>query len=215
MDIDGIDKGIFRLRVPFETLTTSVYFYVCPQGAAIIDSATYPTDVDGYIIPALEALNVRQEDVKHLLLTHNHCDHAGGIVRLAEIFPNATVGTSFETDLPNAVALWDGQTVIGTLRAVHLPGHTGDTYGFYDTATKTLLSGDCLQLDGVGKYRDNIWKPALYIDSVNKLKGMEIKRIVAAHEFDPLGSIAEGEIAVAHYLEQCIAIAQKKIKAKQ
>lgn len=210
MDIDRIDKGIFRLRVPFETLTTSVYFYVCEQGTAIIDSATYPSDVDDYIVPALKECSIQGTDVKFLLLTHDHCDHNGGTQRLSEIFADARIGTSFAIDSPDRMELVDGETILGGLKAVFLPGHTSNSFGFYDAATKTLLSGDCLQLDGIGKYRDGIWNAAVYIDSINKLKHMDIRRIVAAHEYDPLGSVAEGQTAVENYLDACISIAKRK-----
>ena len=210
MYIDRIDNGIFRLRIPFETFTTSVYFYVCKQGVAIIDSATYQQDVDDYIIPALEKLNISHSDVKYLLLTHNHRDHIGGLSHLSKIFKNATIGTSFEIDLPNRVELVDDNLIFGCLKAISLPGHTNDSYGFYDTSSKTLLSGDCLQLDGVEKYRNGICDFDLYLDSINKLKCMGIKRIVAAHEYDPLGSVAVGTSAVEYYLDKCISIVNDK-----
>ena len=66
------------------------------------------------------------------------------------------------------------------------------------------------RLDGVGKYRNGIGDAELYIASVNKLKKMDIQRIVAAHEYDPFGSIAEGKDAVKEYLHKCIEIALNK-----
>lgn len=205
MIIEKIDNGIYRLRIPFEDLTTTVYFYICQQGVAVIDSATYSSDVDDYIIPALNEIGVKREEVKYLLLTHDHGDHMGGINRLSEVFTEAVIGTSFELDLPNRTDLIDGNIVLGSLMSVYLPGHTNHSFGFYDLKTKTLLSGDCLQLSGVGKYRDGIWDKDLYIASINKLKNMKIERIVASHEYDPLGSIAEGKTQVIHYLDECIA----------
>ena len=212
MNVKKIDNGIFRILIPFENLTTTVYIYVCKEGTAVIDSATYPSDVDEHIIPALDSLNIQYDTVKYLLLTHNHGDHSGGIGRLSEKFTNAFVGTSFSIELSNRIALVDGETVFGNLKAIYLPGHTEHSFGFYDISTKTLLSGDCLQLDGVGKYRDGIMNTDLYIESVNKLKGMDIERIVAAHEYDPFGSVAEGKESVLCYLNKCIEIAKAKSK---
>lgn len=205
MKTEKIDIGLYRVRIPFEDLTTTVYFYVCEQGVAIIDSATYSSDVDNYIIPALGEIGVKREDVKYLLLTHDHGDHMGGLKRLSEIFTDAVCGVSFGLDLPNRIDLVDENIVLGSLMSVYLPGHTNHSFGFYDIKTETLLSGDCLQLSGVGKYRDGIWDKNLYINSVNKLKNMEIERIVASHEYDPLGSIAEGKMQVIRYLDECIA----------
>ena len=202
----SITKEIFILKIPFEDLTTTVYFYRCGEGVAIIDCATYLADVDNYILPALEELKIKDDTVKYLLLTHSHGDHAGGIKRLAEVFPNATIGATFETGLKNQIILEDNERILGDLVTVFLPGHTENSVGFFDTATKTLLSGDCLQLEGIGKYKNNVANLNLYEKSILKLKNMDIKCIVAAHEFEPLGSIAEGELAVEKYLDYCKSV---------
>lgn len=204
MGIDRLDVGLYRLNVPFEDLTTAVYFAVYTQGAAIIDSATYPSDVDNYILPALKEIGLMPADVTYILLTHHHGDHAGGASCLAQRLQHAKVGTSFSSELPNRFALEDGQTLLDGLQVVHLPGHTDTTVGFLDVRTGTLLSGDCLQLKGIGRYRRGVSDKNSYIASVQKLKTMPIRRIVAAHEFDPLGSLAEGTEAVKQYLDCCL-----------
>ena len=210
--MENLAQGIFRIKVPFEDLFTTVYVYACDEGVALIDSATYPTDVDNYIVPALNEAGISKEKIKFLLLTHNHGDHTGGINRLKEVFPDALIGATFETELKNNVLLTDGQVVLGDLQTILLPGHTTHSAGYFDLKTKTLLSGDCLQLKGIGKYRNGICYPGLYINSCEKLKNTDIKRIVAAHEYDPLGSIADGEIAVKKYLDTCIEICLEENK---
>lgn len=204
MLIDRFGDSIFRLRVPFEDLTTSVYFYTCAEGTAIIDAATYPSDVDEYIVKAIDELGLK--DIKYLLLTHEHGDHSGGLARLKELFPLATVGVSYETSEP-LKRLKDGETVLGDLQVIVLPGHTKDSCGFFDKKSKTLMSGDCLQLKGIGKYRYGVGNKEKYLESVKRLKGMDISLIIAAHEYDPLGSIAAGDEAVEKYLDKCIEFA--------
>lgn len=208
--IDKIENNIFRLKVPFEGFFTSVYFYICAEGVAIIDCATFSEDVDKYILPALEELDVSEEDVKFILLSHNHGDHRGGLVRLAEIFCNAAIGTA--CDIPfDKFKLTDNMHITGELYAIALPGHTADSFGFFDTASGTLLSADCLQLDGVDKYRNGIEDFSLYINSVEKLRVMNINRIVAAHDYIPLGSVAQGGEEVELYLSECIRFAKEKM----
>ena len=211
MTIENIDQGLYRVIIPFEDITTTVYFYVCEDGAAIIDSATFASDVDLYILPALEQCGIPMDAVKYLLFSHKHLDHVGGMKRLAEVFPRAVVCTSFPVDLPYSV-LADGERILGNLQAVHLPGHTSHSFGFYDGKTKTLLSADCLQLDGVGKYRNGIDDFDRYHASISKLKSMDIQRIVAAHGYVPLGSMAQGAPSVARYLTMCLEIAMAKRK---
>ena len=214
MKIDNLGAGLFRILIPFDgDVTTTVYVVLFEDGGvALIDSATYQTDVDNYIIPALDELKISIESVKYLLLTHNHGDHAGGAKRLLEVAESATIRASFVFDSPKFSPLTDGELIGGRLQAVSLPGHTDHSVGFLDLKTNTLLSGDCLQLEGVGKYRNGIGYPSLYIESCEKLKKMNISRIVTAHEYDPLGSIANGKDEVEKYLDLCIKIAQKLLK---
>ena len=208
MKAQAIGNGLFRVLIPYEEVTTTVYLVTTEQGTVIVDSATYPSDVDDYILPALDETGVPRERVRCLLLTHDHADHAGGIARLADRLPQAVVRASFALPLPNATLLQDGDMILDTLRAVHLPGHTPHSVGYLDIRTRTLLSGDCLQLAGVGKYRSGIVYPHDYITSCERLKTMGIERIVAAHEYDPYGSVASGAAAVMRYLDACIAIAR-------
>ena len=64
-------KNIYRLKVPFEDLYTSVFLIKTKQGNALVDCATYASDVDDYIVPALSMLGLRLEDIAYLILTHN------------------------------------------------------------------------------------------------------------------------------------------------
>ena len=213
MRIDNLGAGLFRILIPFDgDVTTTVYVVFCDDGVALVDSATYPTDVDNYIIPALEEMKIPIESIRYLLLTHNHGDHAGGAKRLLELAENATLGASFSFSSPKFSPLTDGVVIGDRLQVVALPGHTDHSVGFLDLKTNTLLSGDCLQLEGVGKYRDGIGFPSLYIESCEKLKKMNISRIVTAHEYDPLGSIADGEAEVEKYLDLCIEISKRLLK---
>lgn len=207
MKTEQYGQGLFRLNIPFEDLTTSVYIVVAPSGAAIIDSATYPTDVDAWILPALQEIGVERQAVKRLLLTHDHGDHAGGLPRLIECFPDAVVRTSYPTPLSASAPLRDGERILERLQTVALPGHTKTSVAYLDLPTKTLLSGDCLQLKGIGIYRNNVAEPWLYRASIQRLMTMDLERIIAAHEFDPLGSVAEGKQAVTAYLEECLRTA--------
>lgn len=204
MTICEIDRNLYRIKIPFEKIYTIVYVVLREEGAAVIDSGTTVEDVDTCILPALEKLGVNEKTLKYLLLTHSHRDHAGGISHLSACFPKAVVGASYPLNLPNRLLLQDGQILLDGLQVVSLPGHTENSVGFLELSTGTLLSGDCLQLLGVDKYRSGIGYPALYRQSVEKLQHLPLKRIAAAHEYDPYGSLAEGEEAVRKYLDFCL-----------
>ena len=123
-------------------------------------------------------------------------------------------GAFFDHPLQKCTPIVDGELFLNCLTSVSLPGHTQNSVGYLDTRTNTLLSGDCLQLKGVGKYRNGIAYVDHYINSIYKLQQMKLDRIIAAHEYDPLGSVASGRDAVEAYLNLCfqIAVSMKKQK---
>ena len=206
--ITRLSDGLYRLYIPFEELCTAVFFAVYEEGTVIIDSATYPSDAEIYILPALHSLGIAPEQVRVIALTHSHGDHAGGAMRLSELLPNAEIVATEPTKISNVREIGDGDTVLGGLRAVILSGHTKKSAGYLDERSGILLSGDCLQLGGIGRYRNGIKYPELYRASVERVRGMDIKKLVASHEYDPLGSIAEGRAEIEKYLDICLEYVQ-------
>ena len=211
MPIKKACEGIYRILVPFEELYTTVYAAVGEEGVALIDSATYPSDIRNYILPALRELGISDDAVKYILLSHLHGDHAGGATELCRALPNAVPRAFEPCDLPGLSMLSDSEILLGFLQAVKLPGHAHHSGGFLDLRHGTLLSADCLQLYGVGKYTNGIFLPDEYEKSIEKIKNLGLKRIVAAHDYEPLGAIAEGEAEVKKYLDTCLdALKNKK-----
>ena len=109
--MEQIDQGLFRLLVPFEELTTTVYVVLCPTGVALIDSATTQYDAEQVILPALREHGIALTDVRYLLLTHDHGDHAGGAPYLLEHLPRATLRCPFDSPLSAAAPLFDGEVI--------------------------------------------------------------------------------------------------------
>lgn len=194
--------GIYKIEVPFETLYTSVFAVRVGEGYVLIDSATTADDVDGVILPALREIGLAGAP-QALLLTHGHSDHAGGAARLGERFPGLPVCALEPIDAANYRALADGEVVGERLQVVHLPGHTRFSVGYLDLPTGTLLAGDCLQQQVVGKYTNGVGDPVRYLASIARLRGMGLRRILASHDYVPLGCLAEGSAAIAAYLAEC------------
>ncbi len=208
MSFELIKKGIFRLKVPFEDLYTSVFAVYERDRIALVDTATTKEDVDTCIVPALNELIGREGGtLSFILLTHRHGDHAGGVFRLAELFEHVTVCAHHPMELPNFHQLCDKEPIFERLSAVHLPGHSSDSMGYLDGEHGLLLSGDCLQLRGVGKYTKGIRDRDAYVASIERLEKMKLQCIVASHDYVPLGYLADGKEAVAEYLALCKKIA--------
>ena len=165
--------NIYRLRVPFEDLYTSVFLATSGNDACLIDCATTATDVDNVIIPALEKSGYCLDKLKALVLTHRHSDHAGGLKRVLELSPHIEVITDLRE-------IFDG------VSTYPLPGHTTDSIGVLDTRTGTLISGDGLQGAGVGKYRCYTQSEDAYIETINRIKTDErINNILLSHDYEP------------------------------
>jgi metallo-beta-lactamase class B len=111
------------------------YLIVTPEGDILLDGGFVET------APMIEAnvqtLGFKLADVKYILSSHEHLDHAGGIselrratgakfVALEQEVPGLTAGTSFPAAKPDRV-IHDGDVVkVGTaVMTAHLtPGHT-------------------------------------------------------------------------------------------
>jgi glyoxylase-like metal-dependent hydrolase (beta-lactamase superfamily II) len=166
-------NGIYRLRVPFENIYTSVFLITHTDGNILVDVATTAYDVDNYIIPALENLGYKAADVSKLVLTHKHGDHAGGLERFLEYAPEVSIITGEEC-LQSGIASYP------------LYGHTEDSVGVLDFRTGTLISGDGLQGAGVDKYRCSLQDRAAYMETLDRVeKDNRIENILFSHAYEP------------------------------
>ncbi|MBR4888035.1 MAG: MBL fold metallo-hydrolase [Clostridia bacterium] len=210
--LSALTPYITRLTVPFLDIYTTIFVVKTEQGAVVFDTATYPEDMDTYLVPALEKLGIGAEDLKYVVLSHNHRDHAGGLARFAELFPGAAVAAgsrACEERIPdrNVTVLKEGDTLLDVLQVVALPGHTADCIGLLDTRTGTLLSGDGLQLFGIygsGAWGANISYIKEHLALGKTLGEKKISVIAASHDYHPCGWKAEGE-AVGPYIAECAA----------
>ena len=193
--------GIYRLRVPFEGIYTSVFLVTSEEGAILVDCATTAEDVDGVILPALEEMGYGASDLRAIVLTHRHGDHAGGLPRLLEHAPRLEV-------IADVRPLWEG------IATYALPGHTADSIGILDGRTHTLLSGDGLQGAGVDKYRCGLREPLAYLETLERIRGDEdIQNILFSHAYEPwYQDRILGRQAVLECLAECEKYGKEKIK---
>jgi len=111
------------------------YLIVTPRGDILLDGGFVETAP--MIEASIQKLGFKLADVKYILSSHEHLDHAGGIsemrsktgakfVALEQEVPGLTAGTSFPAAKPDRV-IHDGDTVKlgGVTMTAHLtPGHT-------------------------------------------------------------------------------------------
>ena len=130
----------------------SAYVLVRGNEAAIVDTGV--SGSGAAINEALGDLGLMPSNVRHIVLTHNHGDHVGGLGELEGAMTNATVyaGTgdigSIRTSL-NLSEVGDGDEVFG-MGVVSTPGHTVGSISVFDTDTGLLVAGDAINGDGSG-----------------------------------------------------------------
>lgn len=186
-------KDIYRLKVPFDTVYTSVFLIKAPSRVILVDCATTAHDVEDVILPALAKLGYAPTDVDTLVLTHRHGDHAGGLNALLQHAPQPEVVTDIRT-LADGVCTYP------------MGGHTKDAIGVLDTRTGTLISGDGLQGAGVDKYRCYTEDPKMYLETLARVReDARIANILFSHAYEPwLADRAFGREQVLACLDDCL-----------
>ena len=184
-------EGVYRLKIPFETLYTSV-FLILADRPILVDCATTAEDVERNLLPALEAVGYGLADISMLVLTHQHADHAGGLARVLEHAPEIEV-------------VCDVRRLCKGISTYPLAGHTADCIGVLDEAHHTLLSGNGLQGAGVDKYRCNVKSKEDYLETLTRIRNDErIERILLSHAYEPwYSNRIEGREAVLTCLAEC------------
>jgi len=172
------------------------FLLVRGEGVAVVDLGT-----DG-AFPAIEsglkAAGRSWGQVRHIILTHQHDDHAGG---LADVAPKVKAAIyAGEADLGGILSdkplkpVKDGDEVFG-LRIIGTPGHTLGHVSVYDPSTKTLVSGDALRNSAglAGSNPQYTADPDAAAASVRKLATLDIATILPGHG-EPLTSNANDEL---------------------
>ncbi|KAL3447818.1 beta-lactamase-like protein [Aspergillus insuetus] len=121
----------------------SSWGYNTTEGVVVIDALNNREEVEAILLPGLEAFGLHGEDIKHLIITHEHSDHYGGARYIQDTFGPAVYASEkawqgMEQMSPDAEqpvpirdrVLSDGVNLtVGdvTFHIVLTPGHTPGT----------------------------------------------------------------------------------------
>lgn len=143
------------------------------------------------VFPQLGELGFKPEDVKQVVLTHAHHDHAmGAFMILDRIRPKILVheadtqhiATSFGDAL---VKIQDGdvvETEIGALDVYLTPGHTKGCICLHNEEKKILISGDTVFPDGYyGRYDGESGSLEEITESLRKLTELDSEIMLPGH----------------------------------
>ena len=187
------EDGIYRLKIPFQTVYTSVFLVIAKDGVALVDSATTKEDVDEWICPALAELGYTLEDLTYFVLSHRHYDHDGGLPRILEICPALEV---VETEKE----LFDG------IYTYPLHGHAECCIGVLCERARTLIAGDGLQGNGLRDYPCNVPYQAAYLQTLARVRADErIENVLFSHGYRPFDRDSlHGRDNVLFCLDECL-----------
>jgi glyoxylase-like metal-dependent hydrolase (beta-lactamase superfamily II) len=162
----------------------AAYILVRNGDAAIVDLGTVGSETA--IEEGLKAAGAGWQSVKHIMLTHLHDDHVGGLAEIAPLVRAsvyAGVGdlSSIISDKP-LKPLAEGDEVFG-MRVVETPGHTLGHISIFEPATGVLVAGDALRTSNGLERSDPQYTAdeAKANDSVRKLAAMDVKAILPGH----------------------------------
>jgi glyoxylase-like metal-dependent hydrolase (beta-lactamase superfamily II) len=205
------DRAVPReiARNVFEIRLRRVRAHLIAEDSLTLIDAGLPGS-SGAIDQAITALGRSPSELRRVVCTHGHFDHAGGAAELGarsgvEVLMHpadlANLGTTLgdvarrpsrrlfvalTPPLDHATALADGDVLpaLGGVRVVHVPGHTPGSICLYAPAAGLLFVGDALQarLGRVG------FASRLYSDdwrqaraSVQRLATLDVRLIVFSH----------------------------------
>ena len=209
-----ITPRIRRVTIPYKDIYTSVFILDTKEGTILFDTAFSDYDVDTFILPELQRRNLR-----YIFISHNHRDHAWGLDRLMEVYPDATIVTQND-ELAEKFAKFsvlrpkDGDMLLDIFRVVNIPGHTADSQGLFDESTGTLFTGDALQLYGI--WGGSPWGACIhcvpeYLETLKKLRELPVIDLLMAHDYHPYGNEVYGTEEIHKCLDIC-AEALEKVK---
>ena len=193
----------------FEVRLRRVRVHLVAEDVLTLIDAGLPGSSDA-IDRAIVTLGRSPSELRRIICTHAHFDHAGGAAELAarggvDVFmhesdlaavattlgdvarnPGRRLFVALTPPFENAAALHDGDElpVLGGLRVVHVPGHTPGSICLYAPGHRLLFVGDALQarLGRVG------FASRLYSDdwqaarrSVKRMADLDVETIVFSH----------------------------------
>jgi len=156
-------------------------------------------DTGEFIIAAVSKL-LKGSKLDTLLLTHRHIDHVGGATAIVKKFKcdvliheeDAAAIEEGDEETTGA-AMFGGRLEpldvkriaeddeVAGIEVMHTPGHTIGSICLYDEKTKTLISGDTVFSDGVGRWDLATGDVNALLASLKRVAALEVEGLYPGH----------------------------------
>lgn len=170
-----------------EGLCSNIYV-VGRERAVVVDAG-----VGNYanpVWPQLEQLGIGPENIRGVVLTHAHHDHAMGVFLILErarppVYVHRLDTRRIAARIDELVELEEGDT-IGTelwpLEVLWTPGHTEGSICLYARSEGILFSGDTVFPDGYfGRYNGESGSREAMVGSLRRLAALEVDAMLPGH----------------------------------
>ena len=174
--------------------TSPAHIYVLDDGGEItLIDAGLPNEAPK-VLAYLQQTGRSPQQVKRIVLTHRHGDHAGALPDLvaatkAEVYAHADEAAALgqQEAMPRDVKLLkDGDVlpIFEGLRAIEVPGHTTGHLCFYLPERKVLFTGDSILNRGgvsgpVPQYTADL--PRAHQSLRDKIASLDVETLCVAH----------------------------------
>jgi glyoxylase-like metal-dependent hydrolase (beta-lactamase superfamily II) len=145
LELSEVVPGIWSVRRG--RVSGACYIVKTSPGAVLVDAGSDPRAVD--VMMGLQAARVGLNAVRAILLSHGHSHGAAGARALrdrsgARVLSSRLEAAGVEPD----AFLEPGDRVEELFEVLPTPGHTEGHLSFFLIPTRTLFSGDALEIDG-------------------------------------------------------------------
>ena len=200
--------------VPFQIFDNVYYVGIDWVAAYLIDTGDGLILIDslyGNWLPVL-LNNIRQlgfdpADVKYLINTHGHFDHAGGSALFQKLYGSRVVMTAEDWQVARAkpelavfymptprvdIIAKDGDTITlgnNTITLFNTPGHTEGVLSLGYTGKDGADTHSILTLGGVGLNFSGVERTEIYLDSYRRLQSMQDNFSVSLPNHQSMGRV--------------------------
>lgn len=189
---------------------TNTYIVGTGSQRILVDSAQ---GFDFWTEAIRELLTEENITISHVLLTHWHGDHTGGVPGLLKLYPDLSTGIYKNSPDEGQQEIEDGQIISvegATIKAVHTPGHSHDHMSFILQEESAMFTGDNV----LGHGTSAVEVLGEYMDSLRLMRDQNCERGYPAHGavIPNLGAKIQQDLGQKERRERQILKSLKSIK---